>query len=321
MPKVLVIGASGSLGKEVSRLLSKSFDVYATYFQNKVIGRGVTYCFLNIQDAHSFDGLDDDYEAVVLVSGVMPASMKGYEPQKYIDVNITGVLNVLEFCRKNKINKIVYVMTFSDVSDKFYTGVPIRHDSPRRLILTGDHAIYAISKVAACDLIEHYHQEYGLQTIIFRIPTVYCADNNVNYYVDGIERTKAYVKMIRDVVNNKRVEIWGDPNSSKDMPYVKDFSRLICSAVKSETAQGLYNAGTGDPVSLEKFADALIAVFGEGEEIETVYKPEMPSQPNFTFDMSRTMKEFNYLPEYDVYSMFRDIKETVDPKVWVQKNI
>lgn len=320
MAKILVIGGSGSLGKETVNYLSQRHKVTATYLNNKIDSGEVNYVKLNSAIAEDFDRLEKNYDSVVLVSGAMPASMEGYQPQRYIDVNVTGTLNTLEFCRKNKIPKIIFVMTFSDVSSSFYSGIPIKSDDKRTLTLTGDHAVYAISKVAACDLLEHYHQEYGLQTIIFRIPTVYCCDSNVNYYVDGVERTKAYVKMIRSIVQDGKVELWGDPSNAKDMPYVKDFSRLIYAAVESGDAQGIYNAGTGSPVSLDTFVDALIDVFGEGRDIAKIYRPGKPSQPNFTFDMSATERDFSYQPQYGVKEMFVDIKNNTNPDIWM-KNI
>ncbi|AFI83929.1 NAD(P)-dependent oxidoreductase [Methylophaga nitratireducenticrescens] len=318
MRKILVIGATGSLGKVVTENLSLQYEVTGTYCHSKHDERitNIRYLKLDVTDKFDFEKLEHVYDCIVLISGAMPATMHGYQPQKYIDVNITGTLNTLEFCKKTKVRKMIFVMSFSDVAGSFYSGIPITTEQPRSLAMTGDHAVYGISKATACDLIEHYHQEYGLQTVIFRIPTVYCADDNVNYFVDGSKRTKAYVQMIRNVVQYQRIEVWGDPQNAKDMPYVKDFSRLIELAVKSKTAQGLYNAGTGSPVSLEQLVDTIIEIFGEDNSIEKVFLPEKNSQPNFTFDMSRTRAEFGFVPEYDLRRMFLDIRENVDPLVW-----
>lgn len=323
MSRVLVIGASGSLGSVVAEQLSQKNQVTGTYCSREPTIKidKVEYKQLNITDKKAFEGLGKGFDCVVLVSGAMPATMSGYEPQTYIDVNITGTLNTLEFCRQRNIPKLIFIMTFSDVSDSFYSGLPITTEQPRKLAMTGDHAVYGISKATACDLIEHYHQEYDLQTILFRIPTVYCADDNVDFYVDGVKRTKAYVKMIRSVVQHKKIEIWGNPENAKDMPYVKDFSRLIELAVSSKTAQGLYNAGTGSPVTLEQLVNEIIQVFAGEEPVEKTYRSEMASQPNFTFDMSKTEADFGYQPQYDLRSMLMDIRDSVDSAVWLTSDL
>lgn len=316
MKKVLVLGASGSLGRGLISHLKKGNVVTATYSSNKFSESGVTVRHADIKDPRSLKTLGADFDAVVMIAGAMPATMAGYEPLRYIDVNISGTLNVLEYCRRSNIRKIVYIMTFSDVSHKFYTGIPIEDNDARELKLTGDHAVYAISKVAACDLIEHYHQEYGLQTIVFRIPTVYCADDNFHYYVDGKQRTKAYVQMLRSIVSNGSVELWGDPSHAKDMPYIKDFSRLIELGVNHPTAQGVFNAGTGEPVKLKELVDVMIAVFSRGKSVEIIERPEMPSQPNFTFNMEKTRAVFGFEPEWDIKSMLQDIRNTLGLKVF-----
>lgn len=311
MSKVLVIGASGSLGRGVISYLKQFHDVTATYSRNPFIELGVTVKQIDITSYDSLISIESNFDVVVLIAGAMPATMKGYTPKNYIDTNITGAMNVLQYCREANIKKLIYIMTFSDVSHKFYTGEPILADDDRGLTLTGDHAVYAISKVAACDLIEHYHQEYGLQTITFRIPTVYCADNNFDYYVDGKLKRKAYVKMIESIVNNSAIEMWGNPDHSKDMPYIKDFANLINLAIEHPTAQGIFNAGTGNPISLRDLINTMIEVFGNDKPVKIIPCPEKPSQPNFTFNMTKTEKVFNYHPKWSLKNMLIDIRDTI----------
>ena len=306
--KVLVIGASGSLGSGLCNEINKKYNIIGTYLNNKIENKNITWTNLDITDELSFNKLASDYDTVILIAGAMPATMKGYDQKKYFKVNVEGTLNVLEFCRKNQIKKIIYIMTFSDRYDDFYSGKPILDDDNYSLNYKGDHAIYSISKVSACELLEHYHQEYGLQTILFRIPTVYCYDDKVDYYVDGIKKTKAYITMIRDVIHNNKIEIWGDISAAKDMPYIKDFSKLISLAIEDDKAQGTYNAGTGNPVTLDEFVDSIIQVFSNGNKIEKIYKNNCNSQPNFTFNMEKTYTTFGYEPTYSCVDMLEDIK-------------
>ena len=311
MRKVLVIGASGSLGRGVIQEIKEEYEITATYASRVFNMGGIKTQKLDMMINNDFNLLAKDFDTVFLVAGAMPAMMKGYSPQQYIDVNISGVMNVLEYCRANAIPKLIYIMTFSDASGSFYSGVPIKDDGPRTLTLSGDHAVYSISKVTACDLIEHYHQEYGLQTIIFRIPTIYCNDDNFDYYVDGVLKTKAYIQMIKSIVKHKTIQVWGNPRNAKDMPYIKDFAKLISKGIEHETAQGVFNAGTGNPVTLEELVNVMIEVFLPGEKVEKVYFPEKPSQPNFTFDMEKTRKTFSFQPSWSCKEMFEDIYKTI----------
>ncbi|MEZ9859214.1 NAD-dependent epimerase/dehydratase family protein [Vibrio splendidus] len=308
MKKVLVIGASGSLGKGFVKHIEDTAEVVATYSSNEIMFDNAKTCKLDITNENDFDLLDKDFDAVYLIAGAMPASMEGYNEQKYIDVNVTGTLNTLKFCKRNGIRKIIYIMTFSDVSGNFYNAVPIEDDQAREINYTGDHALYAISKISAQEIIKHYADEYGIQNITFRIPTVYCNDDNINYYVDGVLKEKSFIQMIKSIRNNSRIELWGDVNNAKDMPYIKDFSNLLEKALYNDKAYGIFNAGTHMPISLEEFVDTLIKVFANGDLVEKIYLPENKSQPNFTFSMEKTYKEFDFKPLYSLEEAFSEIK-------------
>ena len=116
----------------------------------------------------------------------------------------------------------------------------------------------------------------------------------------------------------KKIEIWGNANNAKDMPYIKDFSVLIGKAISHNSAQGIYNAGTGNPVTLNQFVDSIIEVFSDGMPIEKIYLPDCPSQPNFTFDMTRTCEEFDFNVHYNIKDMLNDIKIVTKPALWIQ---
>ena len=57
--------------------------------------------------------------------------MEGYDPQKYIDVNITGNLNVLEYCRINGADRILFAQSFGDIKDHRETDIVLKVDMPR----------------------------------------------------------------------------------------------------------------------------------------------------------------------------------------------
>ena len=98
MKKVLVIGASGSLGKGIIREIKDDFKITGTYTSRPFSMDNIRTQQLDITNKSEFDDLDNDFDTVFLVAGTMPAMMDGYLPQQYIDVNITGVMNVLEYC-------------------------------------------------------------------------------------------------------------------------------------------------------------------------------------------------------------------------------
>lgn len=122
MKKIIVFGASGDTGQYFIKYFldhykGNEYQIVATgmrttdYFSQL----GVPYYQVDITSKDAFSKLPTDVYAVVDLAGVMPARMKGYNPYKYIDVNITGNLNILEYCKKNNADRILFAQSFGDI--------------------------------------------------------------------------------------------------------------------------------------------------------------------------------------------------------------
>lgn len=315
MKRVLLIGASGGTGTYLTEYLSaKNYIVCATGTSPRDVNHfnlpNVSYLSLDITKKEQFSNLPkEQFDCVVLLAGLMPARMEGYDPAPYVDVNITGTLNVLEYCRENNIKKIIFTQSHSDVYGHWNTNKQIPADAPRSLNLKGDHAMYIISKCTAVDMLEHYHTEYGIRNVVLRLPTIYRYKPNATYYVDGVVQDMAFMLLIKKACLGEEIEIWGDPTRKKDVVYNKDFISIVEGAIESETARGIYNVGTGVGTSLEEQIRGIIAVFSpEGKRSNIVYKPENRSQASYLYDISRTKKDLNYKPKYMYMDMLKDMQ-------------
>jgi UDP-glucose 4-epimerase len=315
MDNVIVIGATGGTGKYLTEHLSnKNYRVFTTGQQERDANYfnypNVSYQALDITKKQAFEVLPtENISCVVLLAGLMPARMEGYDPYKYIDVNITGTLNVLEFCRANNIKKLIFTQSHADVSGHWDTGRPIPTDASRTLNLKGDHAMYIISKCTAVDMLEHYHQEFGIQNIVLRLPTIYSYMPAATMYVDGKIQDMACMYMIDRASKGEEIEIWGDPQKSKDIVYIKDFINIVEAAIASETAQGIYNVGTGIPTTLEEQILGIVEVFSNVDKpSKIVYRPDKRSQTSYLYDISRTEQELKYKVQYPYKEMLQDMK-------------
>ena len=315
MKNIIIIGATGSTGLYLTEDLSKKdFNIIATGVrernQSYYKSRNIDYITLDISRKDDYNKLPkENIDCVVLLAGAMPARMVGYNPYTYIEINIIGTLNVLEYCRINKIPKIIFALSHSDVYGHWNTGQLIPEDAKRILNLEGDHAVYIISKVAAADLVEHYSMQYDLQSVIFRMPTIYCYWPDSTFYVDGEKREMAYLNFIKKAINGDEIEIWGDPKKAKDIVYIKDFVQMIEKAILNSNARGIYNVGTGIATTLEDQIKGVIKVFCKPEKIsKIIYRPDLPSQTSFIYDISKAQKDFEYVVRYPYIEMLEDMK-------------
>jgi len=315
MLKILVIGATGSTGLYLVDYLNDNSNYHIVATGNKKRNteiyktRDIEYISLDVTCRAEFKKLPDNIDIVVLLAGLAPSRVKGYDPYIYFDINTIGTLNTLEYCRINHIKKIIFAQSHSDVAGYWNTGEYIKSDVIQKLNYKGDHAVYVISKTAACQLIEHYHQDYGIQSIIFRMPTIYCYWPDDTYYINGEKTTMAYLGFIKKAIKGEAIEIWGDPTIPKDIIYIKDFIQLVENAIISKTAQGIYNAGTGIPTTLEEQIKGIIEVFSDpNNKSVIIYRPDKPSQISYLYDISKAEKELNYKVKYPYIVSLKDMK-------------
>ncbi len=315
MKNIVVFGASGDTGRYfieyfLNNYKGSEYKIIATgtretaYF-DKI---GVEYCRVDISKKEDFNKLPTDVYAVVNLAGLMPARMKGYDPYKYIDINITGNLNILEYCRINKADRILFAQSFGDIKDHAEESLVLTADMPRKFSFTTDHTIYVMSKNFAVDMMENYYRMYGLKKFVFRLPTIYLWSPVDHYYVDGEIRKIGYRILIDKAIAGEDIEVWGDPSRKKDMVYVKDFCQMLYKAVFVDRESGYYNVGTGVGTTLLDQIKGMVEVFGDEKKSKLIMCPEKSNAPQYIMDITPAREELGYKPQYDYISMLKDFK-------------
>lgn len=320
MKKIIIIGATGETGMYITDYFC---DVAKDEYEIIAVGLrkteffdryGIKYHRIDISRAEQFEVLPvEDVHAVIYTAAMMPARMVGYEPMKYIDTNVKGTLNVLEYCRKVQADRIIFSQTIRDMGNKIGKEV-IEADAVRDFSYKGDHAVYVISKNAAVDLIEHYYQEYGLKRFIFRLPTIYMYTPDKYYSVDGVKKIMGFRHMIDQAIAGNDIEVWGDSSKAHDIVYVKDLAKIFYLACQCNTTDGgIYNVGTGIPITILQQAQGMIEVFGETDnKSKIVLCPEKPNARQYDIDISKTCKDLGYAPSYSYVDYLKDFKKEME---------
>lgn len=117
--KIIVMGASGNLGMYFIDYLMNNLDLH----NYEIVATGTKeeypydfydgeYYQVNIKNKSDFDKLPSkNVYAVVDFAGLLPAYAKDITNDDYIDVNIKGTLNILDYCKKNNVDRIIYTQT------------------------------------------------------------------------------------------------------------------------------------------------------------------------------------------------------------------
>lgn len=316
METIIVFGATGSVGVYTTLFLKeKGYDVIAVgrrksdngFFQKY----GISYYSVDISKKEDFQVLpQSNVDQVLHFAGAMPARMEGYNPSSYVDSIVMGTLNILEYMRDINISKIIFTQSISDILYLFGSKKAISPDVERKFPVTGDHSIYSISKNAAVNLLEHFYFQYGIKRFVLRLPTIYVYHPNPFYYVNGERRWMGYRYLIDRAIKGQNIELWGNPNSEKEIVYVKDFVNLVYNCVQSSLDGGVYNVGSGVGVSMKEQIEGIIDVFSPiGAKSQIIYKPDMPSSPQFILDVSKTIADVGFNPQYDYMAYLHDFRK------------
>lgn len=319
--KIIIIGATGNTGAYLTEYCLENLDL--NEYEIVAVGRketnffdrySINYYRVDITDKTQFEKLPkENIHAVIHLSAVLPAYMEGYKPEEYLQTNIIGAFNVLEYCRESNADRIIYPQTEGDLSGYWGKELLIKPDFPRKFNFKGDHALYVIAKNTAVDMIEHYHQTYGLKRFIFRCPTIYAYTPNQYFYVDGIKKVLAYRHLMNQAMAGNPIEMWGDPTKAKDVVYVRDFCQMLCKAIVVDRNCGFYNVGTGTAVTLQEQIEGIIEVFSpEDRKSEIVAYPEKANSREFIMDISNAREELGYDPQYFYLDYLKDFKKEME---------
>ncbi|MDO4493851.1 MAG: NAD(P)-dependent oxidoreductase [Clostridia bacterium] len=317
MKKIIIFGATGNVGAYVHKY---ACEYFAGKYEIIASGRretdffeknGYKYVSVDIGNARDFEKLpQEDVYAVIDLAAQIPSYMEGYQPEKYIQSNIMGTYNVLEYCRKVGADRILFSTTVFDVQCPAERGEVLKPDMPYDFRYKGDHAVYVITKNTAVEFMKHYYEEYGLKYFVFRFPTIYNYSSYHYYHPNGVKTLRPVYRMIDLAMKGEPIELWGDPNYSKDMVHVYDCAQMLCKAVEADRERGWYNVGTGKPVTMQQQIETIIRVFSpEDKPSPIVYRPDKPVGGGFLMDVTNAKEELGYEPKYDLEALFRNYKE------------
>jgi UDP-glucose 4-epimerase len=319
--KILVFGAAGFMGTYlIDELLKQNYQITASdisligekYYQEK----NIPYVHIDITNEDDFGKLkQDSYDTVIHLAATQPANVseKNYDPKDYINVNVNGTLNILEFCRKNKVKKIIYASSHRNTQG-LWTNInrPIREEDGRSIKYSGQYSMFSISESAAQDCVLHYQEEYGLKAIIFRLPPVYGYGPHTEIFFDGKPIKTGFQIFMENAMACKPLEVWGDGNVGRDIIYIKDVISAFVKAINNDKAHGLYNITSGKRISLNEEAETIAKVFwGDESKPVIIEKPEKENNiDNFLYDISKAKRELDWDPQYSFEDMLYDfIKE------------
>jgi len=317
--KILVTGSAGFIGSALSkRLLDRGDEVIGVDCLNDYYDVGLkkarlahftnhknfTDLRIHLEDRAAMEDAFKTHRPNKVVNLAAQAGVRYSleNPHAYVDTNLVGFCNILEGCRHNGVEHLVYASSSSVYGAN--TSMPFSvHDNV-------DHplSLYAASKKANELMAHTYSHLYNMPTTGLRFFTVYGPWGRPDM---------ALFLFTKAILEGKPIDVFNYGKHRRDFTYINDIVEGVIRVLDnvaqpnpdwngaepdSATSTGpyrLYNIGNNQPVELMHYIEVLEQCLGKKAE-----KNMLPLQPGDVPDtyanVEALVKDVNYKPETTV---------------------
>ncbi len=317
--KVLVTGAAGFIGSTLSmRLLDRGdqvigIDNHNDYYDpalkearlNRFIDNpNYTHVRMDLADRVGMAALFEEHKPQGVVNLAAQAGVRYSleNPLSYIDSNLVGFGHILEGCRHNGVEHLVYASSSSVYGANTQMPFSVHHNVDHPL------SLYAATKKANELMAHTYSHLYGLPTTGLRFFTVYGPWDRPDM---------ALQKFAQAITKGETIKVFNYGNHRRDFTYIDDIIEGVIrildrpappnpdwSSEKPDSATSsapwrVYNIGNNNPVNLMDYISALEEALGK--EAKKEFLPIQPGDvPDTYADVTDLVKEFDYKPNTSV---------------------
>lgn len=309
MGKVLVTGADGFIGSHlVEALVHEGRDVKAMVrytsrddFQNLCflepdILDHVEICKGDVIDPYSVSNAVYGCSAVMHLAALIGIPYSYVAPASYVNVNVTGTLNILEACREHEIERLIHTSTSETYGSAQYTPMDEQHPAVGQ-------SPYAASKIAADQLVGSYWRSFRTPATIIRPFNTY----------GPRQSSRAIIPTIISQLLASGSLTLGSLSPVRDLTFVRDTAAGFVAALKSELVIGdVVNLGVGSGLSIRELANLICELIGSEVKISQSAERMRPKDSEVSClisDNSRAKELMQWLPQTSLES---GLAETVD---------
>ncbi len=271
MAKILVIGALGQLGSELTQALCEKYGkeaVIATDIRHPEIKPAFPFAILDVMDKEALRKLvqKEGIQQIFHLAAILSA--KGEKnPQLAWNLNMTSLLNVLDIARENNIKKVFWPSSIA----VFGPSTP-KDNTPQTTIMD-PNTVYGISKLAGERWCEYYYEKFGVDVRSIRYPGI------ISYKAQPGGGTTDYaIDIFIQALTTGKYECFLEADARLPMMYIDDAVRgtieLMDADADNLTVRSGYNLGAMS-FTPEEIASEVMAHL---ENFEITYEPDFRQQ-------------------------------------------
>ena len=315
MKKILVTGAVGQIGSELTMVLRDKYgndNVIATGHKSKpgekLLNSG-PFQFINCSDIKTVDEVVKKYDVNTIYHlAALLSAVAEENPQLAWDVNINGLYNVLEVARERNCT----VFTPSSIGT-FGPGTPL--DKTPQDTIQRPNTMYGVTKMAGELLCDYYYKRFGVDTRGLRYPGIISYETR-----PGGGTTDYAVEIFYEAIKNKKYTCFLKKGTYLDMMYMPDAINSAMNLMEVDPAKlkhrNAFNvtAMSFDPEGIANEIKKIIPDFKIDYKVDPARQDIAESWPN-NMDDSAAREEWGWKPEYNLETMTKDMIEKLTIKL------
>lgn len=242
--EILITGGAGFIGSHILAQLQGRRDMDVVVFDNLSSGSkehvpaGMELVEGDICDEAAVDALfaDHHFDAVVHLAAQTMVPFSVDHPVEDCQINLEGVLHVLEACRTHGTGHILFSSSAAVYGDNLH--IPLKETE--RLVPTSP---YGITKMTTEHYLRVYHELYGMDATVFRFANVYGERQ-------GEKGEGGVVSIFCKLLSQRQgITVFGDGNQTRDFVYAGDIAQAIIRALLLKGYHAM-NVSTGQETSI-----------------------------------------------------------------------
>lgn len=305
MEKVLVIGASGQLGSELSLALAEIFGeanvIVSDISAPSPSIQHLPFEKLDVMNNQLLGELVDKHKITQIYHLAAILSAKGEEnPQWAWNLNMTSLLNILELAKEKQLNKIYWPSSIA----VFGPSTP-KDMTPQRTVMEPT-TVYGVSKQAGERWCEYYFKKYGVDVRSIRYPGL------IGYKsLPGGGTTDYAVDIYHKALAGREFSCFLKEDTALPMMYMPDAIKATIDLMEAPAEQVKVRSSYN--VSALSFtpADLAESIRKTHPDLKIKYDPDFRQEiadtwPN-SIDDSAAREDWGWKPQYSVDDMSKDI--------------
>lgn len=298
MNRILVTGGAGFIGSNFIHyvLSSRKFEVInfdkLTYSSNldnlKTVETHPRYHFVlgDICDVDLVDRTTKGVDAVVHFAAETHVDRSIGDSRPFVEANVVGTQTLLDAALRNQVFRFIQIgtdevygsLSLESKDTRFTESSPLYPNSP-----------YSATKLAGDMLARAYWKTHSLPVIITR------SSNNFGPYQFP---EKVIPLFVTNLLNDKKVPLYGDGLNVRDWIYVEDNCRAILKVLEEGKIGCVYNIGSDNEISNIELTKSILNVMGRSDDMIEYVEDRLGHDRRYAIDSSRIRDELHWKPKW-----------------------